>query len=192
MKVLGVTGGIGSGKTTVCKIFETLQVPVFYSDDVSKSILFSENLIPEIKSLFGDVVFNNGKLDKAQLGSIVFKNKSQLEKLNALLHPRVKEAFDIWKTNQKSPFLIKEAAILFESGSYKSCDFVLTVACSVEERVNRVLRRDRRNRSEIEAIIEKQWTEEQRLDEADFVIDNEKQKLIPQVLRLYTDLVERV
>ena len=192
MKVLGVTGGIGSGKTTVCKIFETLNIPVFYADDVSKSILFSKDLIPELKALFGDSIFTNDRLDKGKLANLVFNDEAQLSKLNGLMHPKVKQAFDVWVTNQNSPFVAKEAAILFESGSYKSCDFVLTIACSVEERIKRVLKRDQRDKAQIEAIIQKQWSEEERSNAADFIIENENQKLIPQVLRLYTDLAGRV
>ena len=102
MKTLGITGGIGSGKTTVCKILETLGAPVFYADEVSKSILFSNAIISEIQSRFGDLVFSNGKLDKNKLSKIVFNDNDKLNQLNSLLHPKVGMAFEIWKRKQDS------------------------------------------------------------------------------------------
>jgi dephospho-CoA kinase len=125
MKVLGVTGGLGSGKTTVCEIFKTLGVPYFSSDEVSKSILFSLDIQKEVGSLFGDSVFENGLLDRKKLARLIFSDESALEMLNKLLHPKVALSFNIWKDKQQSFFVIKEAAILFESGAYKSCDYVL-------------------------------------------------------------------
>lgn len=189
MKTLGVTGGIGSGKTTVCKIFKTLGVPVFYSDEVSKSILFSKPIISEMKSLFGEVVFSEGKLSKKKLANLVFNNPEKLTQLNQLLHPRVKEAFELWKLNQDFPFVIKEAAILFESGGYKACDFVLNVSCSEAERKRRVVKRDNRSLKEIERIIRKQWSEKKRAENSDYIIENENLKLIPQVSELFFKLL---
>lgn len=189
MKTLGITGGIGSGKTTVCKIFETLGAPVFYADEVSKSILFSNAIISEVRSLFGDLVFSNGKLDKNKLSKIVFNDNDKLNQLNSFLHPKVGMAFEVWKRKQDFPFVVKEAAILFESGSFKSCDFIVNVSCSKLERINRVIKRDNRSLSDVEAIIARQWSEIKRNEKSDFTIENETKKLIPQVLSLFSKLL---
>lgn len=189
MKTLGITGGIGSGKTTVCKILETLGAPVFYADEVSKSILFSNAIISEIQSRFGDLVFSNGKLDKNKLSKIVFNDNDKLNQLNSLLHPKVGMAFEIWKRKQDFPFVVKETAILFESGSFKSCDFIVNVSCSKLERINRVIKRDNRSLSDVEAIIARQWSEIKRNKKSDFTIENETKKLIPQVSSLFSKLL---
>ncbi len=189
MKTLGITGGVGSGKTTVCKILETLGAPVFYSDEVSKSILFSDGIISEIRSRFGDLVFSNGKLDKNKLSKIVFNDNDKLNQLNSLLHPKVGMAFEIWKRKQDFPFVVKEAAILFESGSFKSCDFIVNVSCSKLERINRVIKRDNKSLPDVEAIISRQWSEIKRNEKSDFTIENETKKLIPQVLSLFSKLL---
>ncbi len=192
MKVIGVTGGIGSGKTTVCGIFKTLGVPVFSSDEVSKSILFSIELQKEVRELFGNLVFKKGVLDKKKLSNYIFSNEDSLESLNKLLHPKVLEAFEFWKKQQKNTFVIKEAAILFESGAYKSCDYVLNVGCSERERIRRVLLRDDRSEIEIKAIMSKQWLDKQRKKHSDFYIDNETEKLIPQVLYLFKKFSDNI
>lgn len=192
MKVLGVTGGIGSGKTTVCGIFKTLGVPVFSSDEVSKDILFTPNIRKEVEKLFGNQVLYNGVLSKQKLAKYIFSNEDALESLNQLLHPKVSEAFETWKKHQKNNVVIKEAAILFESGGDKSCDYVLNVFCSEQERIRRVLLRDDRSELEIKAIIARQWSDNERKKHSDFTINNESEKLIPQVLNLYATLMDKV
>ena len=192
MKVLGVTGGLGSGKTTVCKIFKTLGVPYFSSDEVSKSILFSTNVQKEVVNLFGDTVIKNGLLDRKKLARLIFSDEAALESLNQLLHPKVAYAFNKWKDKQQGSFVIKEAAILFESGAYKSCDYVLNIYCSEKERIKRVLFRDDRSESEIKAIMSRQWTDLQRKEKSDFYIDNEVEKLIPQVKAIFDKLSKNI
>lgn len=192
MKVLGVTGGLGSGKTTVCKIFKTLGVPYFSSDEVSKSILFSTNVQKEVVNLFGDTVIKNGLLDRKKLARLIFSDEAALESLNQLLHPKVAYAFNKWKDKQQGSFVIKEAAILFESGAYKSCDYVLNIYCSEKERIKRVLFRDDRSELEIKAIIARQWTDLQRKEKSDFYIDNEVEKLIPQVKAIFNKLSKNI
>ncbi len=189
MKVLGVTGGIGSGKTTVCKIFSTIGIPIFYADEEAKLVLHSQEVIALIRNEFGEEVFSNEKLDTRKLAQIVFKDESKLKLLNGFIHPRVKNAFEQWCLIQNAPYVIKEAAIMFESGSYKNCDWVCNVSCSKEERKKRVSKRDGRSDTEIEFIMSKQWTEEERKKNADFIIENEFQKLIPQVLHLHEIIV---
>tara|TARA_Y100000739_G_C20505895_1_gene417196 strand:+ start:82 stop:660 length:579 start_codon:yes stop_codon:yes gene_type:complete len=192
MKVLGVTGGIGSGKTTVCGIFKTLGVPVFSSDEVSKDILFTPHIQKKVEELFGDQVLQNGVLSKQKLAKYIFSSEDALESLNQLLHPKVSEAFETWKKHQKHNVVIKEAAILFESGGDKSCDYVLNVYCNEQERIRRVLLRDDRSELEIKAIIARQWSDNERKKHSDFTINNESEKLIPQVLNLYATLMDKV
>ena len=192
MKVLGVTGGIGSGKTTVCGIFKTLGVPVFSSDEVSKDILFTPYIQKKVEELFGNQVLQNGVLSKQKLAKYIFSSEDALESLNQLLHPKVSEAFETWKKHQKHNVVIKEAAILFESGGDKSCDYVLNVYCSEQERIRRVLLRDDRSELEIKAIIARQWSDNERKKHSDFTINNESEKLIPQVLNLYDTLMDKV
>ena len=189
MKVLGVTGGIGSGKTTVCKIFSTIGIPVFYADEEAKLFLNSQEVIQLIRNEFGEEVFSNEKLNTRKLAQIVFKDESKLKLLNGFIHHRVKNAFEQWCLIQNAPYVIKEAAIMFESGSYKNCDWVCNVSCSKDERKKRVSKRDGRSDTEIEFIMSKQWTEEDRKKNADFIIENEFQKLIPQVLHLHETIV---
>lgn len=188
MKVLGVTGGIGSGKTTVCKIFKILGVPCFSSDEVSKSILFSISVQKDVADLFGEYVFKNGFLDRNKLASHIFSNESALRSLNKLLHPKVFDAFNIWKNQQKSSLVIKETAILFESGSYKTCDYILNISCDEDTRIQRVMRRDGRTEAEIKAIIDSQWSDRKREENSDFSINNEYEKLIPQVISVFEKL----
>ena len=184
MIVVGLTGGIGSGKSTVCKIFEVLGIPVFYADDESKKILFSPNVSKEVILAFGNKVVTNSKLDKKKLGTVVFSSVEYLTVLNQILHPKVSQRFKKWSSVQPSKYVIKEAAILFESGSYKSCDFVINVSCSVNERIKRVLERDDRSLEQIKNIISKQLSEDERVNLSSFLIQNEKDKLIPQVLSI--------
>jgi dephospho-CoA kinase len=153
MIIVGLTGGIGSGKSTVCKIFEVLGIPVFYADDESKKILFLPNVSKEVMLAFGNKVVTNSRLDKKKLGTVVFSSVENLTVLNQILHPKVAQRFKEWSSVQRSKYVIKEAAILFESGSYKSCDFVINVSCSVTERIKRVLERDDRSKEQIKNII---------------------------------------
>ena len=189
MKVVGITGGIGSGKTTVCKVFEVLEIPVFYSDDVSKSILFSDKISAIVINEFGGQVTVNGLLSKAMLAKHVFRDKTALDWLNKLLHPLVGEAFKNWLSNQKSSFVLKEAAILFESGGYKSCDLVINVSCDKQSRIDRIQQRDSRSVSDIEAIMDKQWSENERLVNSDYIINNSNSKLLPQIISLHQELL---
>ena len=189
MKVVGLTGGIGSGKTTVCKVFELLGTPVFYSDNVSKEILFSETVSKIVVEKFGEQVVSDNKLSKSNLTKYVFNNKVALAWLNDLLHPLVKQEFDKWLLKQDASYILKEAAILFESGAYKSCDIIVNVSCSKALRVNRIIQRDGRSVSEINAIIDKQWSEEERIKYSDFTINNSTQKLLPQIISLHQELL---
>lgn len=188
MLKIGVTGGIGSGKTTVCKVFEVLNVPVFYADDAAKSVMNSDvNLITALKAEFGDKIYSQeGLLDRKALAALVFNNQQALKKLNSLVHPAAIQAFKDWTEWQASPYVIKEAAILFESGSYKDCDYTVLVYTPEDLRIKRVLKRDGVTEEQVRARIEKQMPEEEKKKLADFTIVNDgKEALLPQVLKLH-------
>lgn len=194
MLKIGITGGIGAGKTTVTKIFEVLGIPVFYADIVAKEIMNSDEvLIEEIKAAFGESAYSErGILDRKYLASIVFNNPAQLSKLNSLVHPAVFRAFDRWAAIQSgSPYLLKEAALLFESGSFRSCDYTILVACPRELRIKRVMQRDGVTKQQVLARMDKQLDDEEKAKKADFLVNNDEESLlIPQVLDLHNKLVK--
>ena len=190
MLKIGLTGNIGSGKTTVSKVFEVLGVPVFYADDAAKSVMVSDPaLIAGIKSTFGNSsYFDNGTLNRKHIAGIVFNDAEQLAKLNALVHPATFRAFDEWVKNLKAdiPYVLKEAALLFESDSYKMCDYSITIQAPFETRIKRVMQRDHLTREEIESRESKQFSEEKKSTLTDFIIVNDDvQLVIPQVLELH-------
>lgn len=190
MLKIGLTGNIGSGKTTVSKVFEVLGVPVFYADDAAKSVMVSDaELIAGIKSAFGDAAyFDDGTLNRKHIAGIVFNDTVQLARLNALVHPATFRAFDEWIKNigTNVPYVLKEAALLFESDSYKMCDYSITIKAPFETRVKRVMQRDGLTREEIESRESKQFSEENKSALADYIIINDDvQLVIPQVLELH-------
>jgi dephospho-CoA kinase len=191
MLKVGITGGIGAGKSTVAKIFEQLGIPVYKADDKAR-ILFNTNdeVKLKIKALFGeDSYLENGTLSRKKIADTVFNNNADLEKLNAIIHPAVIADFEDWVTKQNAPFILKEAAILFESGTHKGLDKIITVSAPKQTRINRVIARDSVTQQQVESRMQNQWTEEQRVEAADFVIYNDDSQLvIPQVLDVFRNL----
>lgn len=189
MLKIGITGNIGSGKTTISKIFEVLEIPVFYADDAAKRAMVEDVvLINAIKTCFGDeAYFNDGTLNRKYIASIVFNDGAQLEKLNGIVHPAVFRSFDNWVSQvREAPYVVKEAALLFESSSYKMCDYSIIVTAPFELRVSRVMQRDVLSRAEIESRENRQFAEEQKIQLADYVIRNDDTELvIPQILELH-------
>ena len=177
MLKIGITGGIGSGKTTVCKLFETLGIPVYYADERAKYLMQHEHfLIDQIKKNFGDEVYENGRLNRALLAEKVFNNKPKLELLNSIVHPAVYRDTERWVEEQKikkPPYLIKEAALLIETGSYKSLDKLIMVTAPLEERINRVSARDKISVEDVMARVRNQLPEDEKIKLADFIITNE-------------------
>jgi dephospho-CoA kinase len=183
---LGITGGIGSGKSTICQVLEVLKIPIYYADDRSKWLLNNDDhLIKGVVSIFGKDSYVQGLLNRSYVASRVFTNKELLNKMNALVHPRVKIDFEEWCGAQSSSVIAKEAALLFETGSYKELDSNWVVYCPRELRIARVKKRDpQRTLEEIEGIIERQWEEERTVELADYVINNNDQALVvPQILK---------
>lgn len=172
-KIIGLTGGIGSGKTTVAKLFMEAGVPVYIADDEAKKLTDLPEITKQIENVFGSAVFENGKINRQKLAAIVFNEAELLKKLNAIIHPAVKKHFENWISQHSDfPIVIKEAAILFESGSYMDCDLIITVTAPLEIRLERVLKRDETTREDILKRIQNQWTDEERISKSDFVIEN--------------------
>ena len=171
--VAGITGGIGSGKSTAAKFFEELGIPVYNSDTRAKTIQ-NENSEVKVKIIaaFGEEAYNENGLNKPYLSKQVFQNNEKLKLLNSIVHPAVFQDFENWKKAQKSDIVMKEAAILIESGSYKDCDVVISVVVDVETRIARTIERDGLSREEILARINNQISDEERIAKSDFIIDN--------------------
>ena len=194
MLKIGITGGIGSGKTTVSRVFELLGIPVYYADDESKKILNSDKTAKEsVIKVFGDSILNkDGQIDRKKLAGLVFNKKEELDKLNAILHPAVGKHFDKWAKEQNAPYCLKEAAILFESGAYKQVDRVVAVVAPLELKINRTIKRDGITKEEVLARINNQLSDEEKVKRADFIVQNDElQLLIPQVLKLHRQILDK-
>lgn len=191
--LVGVTGGIGSGKSLICKIFNCLGAPVYNADHRAKWLMNNDNALKKnIKAEFGSGSFTpDGLLDRSYLAKKVFNNEEQLQKLNSLVHPAVGKDFTDWaRDHSTAKYLIKEAALIFESGSDKGLDYVITISAPERLRINRVLKRDPfRDQKQVEDIMDRQMKDEERKKLADFeVINDNEHMLIPQVLKLHENL----
>jgi len=196
MLKIGLTGNIGSGKTTVSKIFEILGIPVFYADDAAKNVMVNDEiLIDGIKTAFGEQsYFDYGALNRKHIADIVFNDPIQLAKLNSLVHPATFRAFDAWvKEVKEVPYVLKEAALLFESDSFKLCDYTIMVQAPLETRIKRVMQRDGLSKAEIENRDSNQFPQQKKTKLADYLIVNDdKQLVIPQVLELHRKILALV
>ncbi len=191
MLKIGITGGIGSGKTTVAKIFEVLGIPVYYADEAAKRLMQEdEELKQKIKQLFGEAVYKNGTLDKKYLADIVFNAPEKLALLNALVHPATLKDADNWMQRQTTPYTLKEAALIFESGAHGHLDYVIGVTAPAPLRILRTMQRDGITREAVIARMDKQMDEAIKMKLCDFVIKNDEQEmLLPQVLALHEKLL---
>lgn len=189
---VGLTGGIGSGKTTVAKIFELLEVPVYYADAASKRLYHTDaELKAQLKAHFGEAIYANEVLDRKQLAALVFQDPSKLELLNRLVHPPTIRDAEQWLERQTAPYVIKEAALLFESGSVAGLDFVVGVYTPKTLRLKRVMDRDDVSRQEVQHRMDRQIDEEIKMRLCDFVLRNDEQSLLlPQVLELHQKLMQ--
>ena len=188
MKVVGVTGGIGSGKTTVCQIFEHLNVPIYYADSRAKELMASNSdLKAAIIKSFGEDSYTNGQLNRPYLAKLVFTSPEKLALLNSLVHPAVANDFERWlEENDTVPYVLKEAAILFESGAYQDVNTSVLVIAPEDVRLQRVMKRDGSSKEEVLQRMKNQWTQERKDKLADHIINNDgTQLLIPQVLELH-------
>lgn len=172
-KIIGLTGGIGSGKTFVANYIKSKGIPVYIADDEAKKIMATDEVNQLIKKEFGNSVMTDEKIDRAKLAQLVFNHPEKLQKLNSIIHPIVKQNFKIWlKNHQNFSFIIKEAAILFESGSDKDCDSIITVTAPLETRIQRVIERDKTTRENVLSRMKNQWSEEDKIAKSNFIIHN--------------------
>lgn len=190
-KVIGLTGGIGAGKSYIAGLFQQKGIPVYDSDSEAKKLMHQPKVIQQLQQIFGDEVIENNSVNRKKLAALVFHQPEKLKLLNGLIHPLVKQHFENWKSKQATTFVLKESAILFESGAYTSCDFIITVEASIEVRIQRVVQRDGVTPAEVSARIQNQWTSEQRILKSDFVIHNtETQNVQEQVNQIFEQLLK--
>jgi dephospho-CoA kinase len=196
MKVVGLTGGIGSGKTSVLQLFINKGIPVYIADIEAKRLMQSDVEIKEkILAAFGGESYQNGKLNRAYLAKMVFKDKKKLHILNQIVHPVVHQDFLHFLSKQRAPFIIYENAILFENGSNQWCDYIITVTAPVETRIQRVINRDKVTAQQVKDRMSHQWDEQLKIKQSDFIIENinwettEKatQEIYEQLLKLTTE-----
>ncbi|SHF89267.1 dephospho-CoA kinase [Salegentibacter echinorum] len=192
--VVGLTGGIGSGKTSISKFFKELGIPVYIADDAGKRLMeTSVEIKAEIIKLLGDKAYQNNRPNRKYIAGLVFKDAEKLNALNEIIHPAVATDFDSWKVKQTAAYVIYEAAILFETKGAKNCDFTILVTANKEERITRLQKRDKSTREEIEARMAKQWPDEKKRKLADFEIENHDLRLAKvQVIELHENLLKQV
>ena len=189
----GVTGGIGSGKTLICQIFEKLGVPVFYADREAKEVLnYDRNVINEISRIFGADIYDEYGINKANLANIIFNDQEALNTINRIVHPVVRSRFKNWLSTLKAPYAIEEAAILVETGAHQELDFTILVYAPKELRISRTVSRDGKSRGEIEERMKNQMPDEEKFHKVNKVIYNDNSRMvIPQVLELHKQLMNQ-
>lgn len=192
--LIGITGGIGSGKSTVARVFSILGIPIYFADERAKWLMENNaNLVKEIKNAFGtESYLPDGRLNRKFLSAEVFGHPEKTKTINSLVHPAIKKDFEAWTNSQHTPYILKEAALLFETGSHKELDKIITVTSPIKVRINRVLMRDpHRSEEQLHAIIDQQMPDEEKTSKSDYVIKNVDNKLlIPQVLQLHEKLLK--
>lgn len=190
--IVGLTGGIGSGKSTVAKMFAQLGVPVYTADDEAKKLMATQEVKQQIVAHFGENSYNGNMPNRAFLASIVFNEPRELDKLNAIIHPMVRAHFKQWYKKQTAPYVIKEVAILFETGGQADCDATILVTAPYQERIERVMLRDNVPVKEVEERMNNQWSDEKKVPLADYVLNNENiQKTELEVVQLHRILMEK-
>ena len=189
---LGVTGGIGSGKTSVCKVFGVLGIPLFSADQEARSVMeIDTSVILKLNTIAGKNLYADGSLDRNEFARLIFNNKALLEKVNSVVHPAVYSRFREWEKKQDAPYVIFEAAILFESGGFNMVDRVITVVAPVEERIERVMRRNNMTKDQVLERISNQMSDSEKANRSDYVIDNsENAMIIPAVLDIHNDILK--
>tara|TARA_R110002049_G_scaffold30496_5_gene104436 strand:- start:6584 stop:7174 length:591 start_codon:yes stop_codon:yes gene_type:complete len=190
MKIVGLTGGIGSGKTTIAKMFIELGVPVYIADDEAKSLTNRSKVIRrKLIALLGEKAYTDSGLNREFVADRIFSDKELLASVNAIIHPKVASHFKKWAQKQDAPYVIKEAAILFENGAYKQCDVSILVISDEEERIKRVMKRDKSTRLAVERRMENQWSDKKKAALADIVIENsDLEKTRKEVRKIHISL----
>lgn len=191
--IVGLTGGIGSGKSTVAKIFEAFSIPCYSADVRAKQLMVEDSvLMRQLKEHFGEELYQEGRLNRAWLASRIFHSESDRIFVNSVVHPAVKQDFERWVESNSSPYVLKEAAILFETGGYKDLDATILVTAPEDVRVSRVMKRDGATESEVKSRIRSQWSDDRKMKLADFVLLNDgEHALIPQVKAIHETILRR-
>lgn len=189
-KVIGLTGGIGSGKTMVANYIKSLGFPVYIADDEARTIMETDEVVEAIRIEFGKDVLQNNKINREKLSKLVFDNPEKLQKLNGIIHPLVKKHFDNWLKNHVDfPFIFKEAAILFETGGDKYCNAIITITSPIKTRLQRIIERDGADKESVLKKMQNQWTDEQRIAKSDYVIHNltvaSTKKQVDDILKIF-------
>jgi dephospho-CoA kinase len=194
MYKVGITGGIGSGKTSACMVFETLGIPVYYADTRAKQLMNTDaELKSELEGYFGKGIYGDGTLNRRRLAEIVFSDPIALEKLNCWVHPAVARDFECWCTLQTSRYVLEEAAIIFESGLAQRFDQVILVTAPEHIRIRRVCARDHSSPETVRKRMDNQWREEKKIALADFIIHNDNEHaIIPQVMKIHQDILSNL
>ena len=195
MIVVGLTGGIGSGKTTVANFFKGFNIPVYIADDEAKLLMATSKVIKrQLIALFGVGAYTDGnELNRQFLASKIFSDKSYLDQMNAIIHPKVAAHFNTWVKKQQAPYVIKEAAIIFEHNNESYYDYIITVTANREQRISRVMKRDNTNKSKIEAIIRNQMSDQEKIEKSHYVIVNNNLKSTEeQVLETHMLLLKEI
>lgn len=194
MMIVGLTGGIGSGKTTIARMFQDLGIPVYISDIEAQKVIETDPVVKRrIIKEFGELAYIDGKYNRRYIADIVFNDKHKLQKLNNIVHPALALHFQRWKDMQKSLYIIKEAAILFESGAYKQCDYIITVTAPEQERIRRVVERDQVTEKLVRERMRNQWTDEERIKLSDEVVDNINiQVSLLKVKEIHSKLIKKL
>ncbi|WP_100612309.1 dephospho-CoA kinase [Confluentibacter lentus] len=192
MKIVGLTGGIGSGKTTVAKEFQALGVPIYIADEEAKKLMNTSKVLKrQLTNLFGKQAYIDNELNRPYIADIIFRNKEYLQKMNALVHPKVGAHFKKWVSKQHTNYVIKEAAVLFENNGYKQCDFVITVTAPKDLRIARLLKRETTTKEKIEAVMKNQWPDDAKVKLSHFVIHNTTiENTKEQVLKIHHELLK--
>jgi len=191
MLKVGITGGIGSGKSIVCQVFKTLGIPIFNADNAAKFLMQHDiSLMNQIKKIFGEGIYKNNQLQSTTLANIVFANKQKLQQLNELVHPATIAFANNWIYSQNGPYIIKEAALFFESGTDSEMNIMIGIFAPKELRIKRVLERNSLTINEVEARIAQQMNEDEKMDRCNFIItNNDLMAVIPQVLLIHQKLL---
>jgi dephospho-CoA kinase len=193
-KVVGITGGIGSGKSTICRVFQLLGVPVFNSDVEAKKLYNEDEFLKkEVIDLFGKGLLTEGKIDHSKLASIVFNDPTALSELNKLVHPRVREKFKVWLREQNAPYILKEAAILIESGSYKECDAIILVSAPLIIKEKRLINQRGMSPEAIRERMAKQMSDEDKRPHCQYnIVNDEIELVVPQIITINHELLASI
>lgn len=192
MVVVGITGGIGSGKTTISNYLKSFGIPLYVADKEAKALMNRSKVIKQkLIQLFGDEAYVDGKLNRPFLAKMIFKDKSLLNQMNAIVHPKVASHFKRWLKKQDAPYILKEAAIIFENNLQSNYDYIITVVANENLRIERILDREDTTREKIKAVINNQWTDSHKKKLSDFVIsNNDLDQAKKQALQIHKKLLK--